>query len=116
MNQSNPGMWPGILVFSPPLSYLCWTYGFAGPLLQVSAAFVLLAIYIYATGRPSQWKKHAPYMLISGMIQFVLVIPMTGIVAQQEIKEMAGYSKSMAVAHVPAELPSSIQKLCATRF
>jgi hypothetical protein len=106
MSESDPGLWPGILVFSPPLSYLCWTYGFGEELLQLSAAFVILAVSILVSKCSAKLEKHAPFMLISGMIQFVLVVPITGLVAQQDIQEMAGYSRTMSVAHAVDHLPA----------
>lgn len=105
MKQDDPGLWPTILVFSPALSYLAWSQGFENVLLSLSAAFVLLGIYICSTGKPAQWKRHAPYMLLSGLIQFVLIVPMTGFVAHRQIDQMAGSTTSIVGAVITSDLP-----------
>lgn len=105
MKENDPGLWPTILIFSPAVSYLAWTQGLGGILLVFSAAFVLLGAYVCATGRPSSWRKHAPYILLSGLIQFVLIVPMTGLVANQQIGQMAGYSNSIAGSLASTDVP-----------
>lgn len=105
--KDDPGLWPSILVFSPPLSYLAWTNQLQGLLLSLSAAFVLVGLCIFASGKPARWKSRAPNMLLSGLIQFVLIVPMTGFMANQKVDQLAGANTSIAGSLFNSELPTS---------
>tara|TARA_Y100000815_G_C12904174_1_gene335270 strand:+ start:133 stop:489 length:357 start_codon:yes stop_codon:yes gene_type:complete len=100
MKSYDPGAWPLILLISPLVSYYAWSVGLASVLLSFSAMVVLLGAAVCATGRPSEWKKHAPHLVITGLIQFVLIIPVSGLVAEQEALWMVGGESSGSIAAV----------------
>jgi hypothetical protein len=107
----DPGAWPLILLVSPLVSYYAWSVGLAGILLSFSAVAVLLGAAVCATGRPSEWKKHAPHLVITGLIQFVLIIPVSGLVAEQQAMRMIGGESSGSIAAVMVldHMPSAAQ-------
>ena len=111
MKNQDPGAWPLILVISPLVSYFAWSAGFAAPLLTLSAIVVLLGAIVCATGRPGEWKKHAPHLVITGLIQFVLIIPVSGMVAEQQAMKIVGGEATGSIASVVVRqhMPASAQ-------
>ena len=111
MKSYDPGAWPLILLISPLVSYYAWSVGLASVLLTFSAAVLLLGAAVCATGRPSEWKKHAPHLVITGLIQFVLIIPVSGLVAEEQaLRMVSGEASGSIVAVVIREnMPSPAQ-------
>ncbi len=111
MKSYDPGAWPLILLISPLISYYAWSVGLAAILLSFSAMVVLLGAVVCATGRPSEWKKHAPHLVITGLIQFVLIIPVSGLVAEEKAMRMVSGESSASIAAVVMRdsMPSAAQ-------
>ena len=71
-------IWALILLASPVLSLYLWSFGLGDLSLKIAAGLVVYGLLVGFTKWPRRWRNDASLIVLAGLVQFVLVLPLAG--------------------------------------